>query len=58
MFYEIFEHGVTYVRVGCADNVWATCNGHGQGERVTASPSSRVYAAGRARRDIGGARGD
>ena len=36
MFYEIFEHGVTYVRVGCADNVWATCNGHGQGELVTA----------------------
>ena len=58
MFYEIFEHGVTYVRVGCADNVWATCNGHGQGELVTAYARSKVYTADRARRDIVGAQGD
>jgi len=58
MFYVIFEHGMTYVWFGCADNVQPTCNGRGQDERIRAYARSRVYTAGRARRDIGGARGD
>ena len=35
------------------DNVKPTCNGRDQDEHVRASPRSRVYTAGRARRDIG-----
>ena len=58
MFYVIFEHGMTYVWFGCVDNVQPTCNGRDQDERVMAYPRSRVYTAVRARRDIGGARGD
>ena len=58
MFYVMVEHGMTYVRVGCTDNVKPTCNGRDQDERVRAYPRSRVYTAGRARRDIGGIRGD
>jgi len=46
---------VTYARVGCADNMWTTLNGHGQDERVTAYARSQVYTADKARRDIGGA---
>jgi len=30
----MFEHGVTYVRVGRADDVFTTCNGRDQDERV------------------------
>jgi len=30
----MFEHGVTYVRVGCADDVFTTCNRRDQDERV------------------------
>jgi len=34
MLYVMFEHDVTYARVGFADNVWATCNGCDQDERL------------------------
>jgi len=44
--------------LGCADNVWTTCNGHGQDERSGAYAWSQVYTADIARRDIGGARWD
>jgi len=27
MIYVMFEHGVTYARVGCTGDVWTTCNG-------------------------------
>ena len=54
----MFRRDVTYARVGCADKVWTTCNGHGQDERVTAYARSQVYTADKARRDIGGAQWD
>ena len=54
----MFEHDVTYVWVGCAENVWTTCNGHGQGERVTAYARRWVYMSDKARLDIEGARWD
>ena len=53
MFYVIFEHGVTYVWVGCAGNVKTTCNGRDQDERARAYARSRVYMSDKARRDIG-----
>jgi len=40
------------------DNVWTTCNGHGQDKRVTAYARSWVYKSGNSRRDIREARGD
>jgi len=43
---------------GYVGNVWTTCNGHGQGERLEAWARSRVYMADKARRDIGGPRWD
>ena len=52
MFYVMFVHGVTYVRVGCTGNVWTTCNGHGQDEHLGARARSRVYMADKAMRDI------
>jgi len=55
MFYVMFEHGVTYVWVGCAGNVFTTCNGRDQDERARAYARSRVYMSDKARRDIGGA---
>ena len=33
--------------------MWTTCNGHSQGEHVTAYARSQVYTADKARRDIG-----
>ena len=50
MLCVMFEHGVTYVRVGCVDDVITTRNGRGQ--------NGRVYMADTARQDIWGARGD
>jgi len=58
MFYVMFVHGVTYVRVGCTGNVWTTCNGHGQDERLGAKARSRVYMVDKAMRDIWGPRRD
>ena len=43
------------MRVGCADNVWTTCNGRDQDEHVRAYARSRVYRSGKALRDIKGA---
>ena len=54
----MFEHDVTYMWVGCADNVFSTRNGRGQGERLEAQARSRVYMADIARRNIGRARWD
>jgi len=34
MLCVMFVHCVTYVRIGCADDVFTTCNGRGQDERV------------------------
>ena len=34
MLCVMFEHGVTYVRVGCADDVFTTCNRRDQDERI------------------------
>jgi len=58
MFYVMFEHGVTYVRVGCTGNVWTTCNGHGQDKRLEAQARNRVYTVDTARRDTWGAQWD
>ena len=46
------------MRVGCAHNVWTTCNGRDQDEHVRAYARSRVCRSGKAWRDIKGARGD
>ena len=54
MLCVMFEHGVTYVRAGCADDVFTTCNGRDQDERSRAYARSRVYMSDKARRDIGG----
>jgi len=58
MFYVIFEHGMTYVWFGCVDNVQPTCNGRGQGERVTVYARSQVYMADIAKQNIWGAQWD
>ena len=55
MLCVMFEHGATYVRVGCADDVFTTCNGRGQDERVQDRIRSQVYMADTARQDIWGA---
>ena len=43
---------------GSVDNVKATCNGGDHEERPWAQARNQVYVASRARRDVGGARGD
>ena len=43
---------------GRVDNVKATCNGGDHEERPWAQARNQVYVASRARRDVGGARGD
>jgi len=58
MLIVVLEHDVEYARVGCADNVWTTCNGHDQDESPGAQARSQVYMADIVRRDIGGARWD
>jgi len=42
MHYVMFEHGVTYARVGSADNVWTR---HGHNECLGAQARSRVHMA-------------
>ena len=43
---------MTYVRVGCTDNVWTTCNGRGQDDRLGAQARSQVYIEDTAGRDM------
>ena len=41
--------------LGCTGDVWTTCNGHGQDERLGAQARSQVYTADKARWGIWGA---
>ena len=58
MLYVMFEHDMTYARIGCAETVYTTCDERGQDERVGARARSQVYMAHIARRDIWGAQWD
>ena len=49
---------MAYVRAGCTGDVWTTCNGSDQVERVKAQARSQVYMAGNAWRNIWVARQD
>ena len=58
MLYVMFEHGVTYVGSGCANDVWTTCDWLDDHESVGAQAGNRVYKASKARRSIWGAHWD